>query len=97
MTHTPGPWIVMPAQWDAGKTLCIQTESIGDVVALIEGPTHESDRDNATLMAAAPDMRAALEEVSAWINCQESMRGCGHAAYEVELRKIVAAALAKAG
>jgi hypothetical protein len=48
-------------------------------------------------MAAAPDMRAALEEVSAWINCQESMRGCGHAAYEVELRKIVAAALAKAG
>ena len=55
--HTPGPWHVDPENptWvDDENECCMATTGYGD---------DEGDRANARLIAAAPDMLAALRQV----------------------------------
>lgn len=96
MAHTEGPWTVLPSQADGGKGLCIQTESIGDIVAMIEGPTIPSDHDNARLMASAPQLLDALRLVELRLNQVQP----GHGTRANDLRDYllppVRAAIAKA-
>lgn len=87
--HTPGPWEVLPAQWDEGETLCIQTASIGDVVAFIEGPANERDYANARLIAAAPELLDALEGLLNLNDVKQALNSKSH-----DVRKSHAKALA---
>lgn len=50
--HTEGKLIVLPTQYDHGKSLCLQTEGIGDILAMVNGPLQPSDRANAARLAA---------------------------------------------
>ena len=66
MTHTPGPWEIK------ANLLDIETR-YGDWhyidikgVALVRDPHTPEGKANATLIAAAPDLLAALETVMPW-------------------------------
>jgi hypothetical protein len=69
--HTPGPWIATPAnsgEWninsvDEDDGWCIATVMGG---AGLEDPNGRSD-ENACLIAAAPDMLAALRATREWM------------------------------
>jgi len=60
MTHTPGPW-----KADLGRVVRFIPESHGgpmtETVAICSGECEGSPLDNARLIAAAPEMFAALE------------------------------------
>ena len=61
MTHTPGPWETTML---SDGTECGACEfGGGDMIAILQGE-HDTP-DNARLIAAAPDMLAALEDVTA--------------------------------
>ena len=67
-THTPGPWQLHNAQYPAQPAVRART---GDLVAkLNNGLSDPLVQANARLIAAAPDLLAALKEV----------RGCPQAA-----------------
>lgn len=59
--HTPGPWIAAPAQWNHGETVIVQSELTAEVIAHIEGQAFPCADANAHLIAAAPDLLAALQ------------------------------------
>ncbi len=56
MSHTPGPWFVDAGSMDA-KVVCPDGRYflVGDILY------HTENRDNANLIAAAPDLLAALK------------------------------------
>ena len=60
--HTPGPWF-----YDTGKTEALIVEEDGATVAEIrttyQTTAHRSLEANARLMAAAPDLLAALKKI----------------------------------
>lgn len=65
--HTPGPWSVQPCAADHGESTVIGTAD-GFLIARIPsdawsgiGAESKEDSANARLIAAAPDMLAALE------------------------------------
>ncbi len=61
--HTPGPWSACSG--DAGQKFNIECAGTGNdllPVAILKGPDR---RANARLIAAAPDLLAALEEITA--------------------------------
>ena len=70
--HTPGPWHVEPLQWDHGASIAIVAN--GQIIATISPENEDEEPDmftakrgphdeaNACVIAAAPDMFAALEE-----------------------------------
>ena len=66
--HTPGPWEVFGASVDYARILPDNwvavgiTDSSGHTGTMRSGALAYSHRDNAPLIAAAPDMLAALEE-----------------------------------
>lgn len=72
ITHTPGPWTIQADQSDRGRSTVICAAGDDDLViaripsrawdtnAWLEYP---QDRANAQLIAAAPDMLAALENL----------------------------------
>jgi hypothetical protein len=74
-SHSPAPWSVEPLQWDHGASIAIV--SGGSVLCVIpprnedEEPDYHSavrapsDEANARLIAAAPELLAALETVLA--------------------------------
>jgi len=60
-THTPGDWIACPGNKDGKRHIRIETrgeENGLEPVATLTGPDREA---NAALIAAAPDLLAALE------------------------------------
>lgn len=57
--HTPGPWEIWPAE-----NSVVITESLGRHIAAIPLATHEW-KENARLIAAAPELLEALEELEA--------------------------------
>jgi hypothetical protein len=67
-THTPGPWIVEPCQADHGLSTVVTAGGIG-IICIIQGEedpkdspfSKETDEANALLIAAAPELRAALQ------------------------------------
>lgn len=69
--HTPGPWLIEP-DWDPTEprvrvyTQC-EGEEIGLGVADAFGDSEEEARANAHLIAAAPDMEAALSDLDAYL------------------------------
>jgi len=60
--HTPGPWVV-----DAGKPLMVLAENGGFAVLISEAgrKVTTTDKANARLIAAAPDLLEALREMLA--------------------------------
>ena len=72
-THTPGPWYIREQDdIDAegnGYVWAVKGESHG---SYIQNPGHANSEANARLMAAAPELLAALEDMAAW---EESLRG----------------------
>jgi hypothetical protein len=80
--HTPGPWRVFG--YDIGT-------SPDETLAVVCAMDDNTDDANATLIAAAPDLLAALVELDAW-----AMNESG-ADYPNGTFEIVRAALRKAG
>ena len=81
--HTPGPWTYKrDPKWENGKRLRWEIEArpdprvlLGTPVTVVFGPKGESEA-NARLIAAAPEMLEALEEIVGEIvasGCQEYM------------------------
>lgn len=70
-THTPGPWKaeLVPSSFEGNNHFRVMADSphapgLAQVVCEINGPwAHENYRANARLIAAAPDLLAALEDV----------------------------------
>lgn len=66
--HTPGPWHIEPLQADLGLSIAICKADRG-IIAVIQAPeddelpefTREEDEANARVIAAAPELLAALE------------------------------------
>jgi hypothetical protein len=78
-THTPGPWSAKFAIWTGGPTIdepgCFQIEDSQQNVLCTRHPWAERAvemRANAHLIAAAPDMLAALEDAALVINAMSS-------------------------
>lgn len=62
--HTPGPWVIYDDSND-GKTNRIEIAALGKTVARIYHSVPAEDIPNARLIAAAPEMLAALVDVVA--------------------------------
>ena len=58
--HTPGPWD------NRSRVLTVRHTASGDCIADIGGRCFNEDRANARLIAAAPDMLAALQGVMSY-------------------------------
>lgn len=74
ITHTPGPWVIAPLVANHGAHTCIQTAE-ADTLAVIPSRAWDikatdvetvTDRANARLMRAAPEMLAALLAIEEW-------------------------------
>ena len=77
MTHTPGPWHI---DWNGGMAPRIigvyapgLTRGIADVL-FHNGSDDPQVHDNARLIAAAPEMLAALENIAEWVGGMCSCR-----------------------
>ncbi len=99
MAHTPGPWRVD----DTGARIVSEPPPlvyIGVAYAPVWSPAPLAETDpktteweaNARLMAAAPDMLAALRRVERWLHDPAELE----AVNELELLAVVRAAIAKA-
>lgn len=60
MGHTPGPWVVRPAEDD--ELVEVYREDGGDLVAY--AANNAARNYNASLMAAAPEMLDALKRIA---------------------------------
>jgi len=71
--HTPGPWIVTPiAPGDnVGYAFRISREHAWSVASVANGAHGYAAIDNACLIAAAPDLKAACEAISMADNYDE--------------------------
>lgn len=107
VTHTPGPWKiidlpnadsigVVPVKRPAG----VKSRNVDDIASVSKSSEHYDARSNARLIAAAPDLLAALK-LAEWgaespryvpsCPCCESFRSEGH-----EADCVLAGAIAKA-
>jgi len=77
MSHTPGPWSVIPTPYDPDHTHKIMYDSvqewrrIGTVAGVFAKDNGEAEA-NARLLAAAPEMLAALREIAE--GCEQRLR-----------------------
>jgi hypothetical protein len=94
MTHTPGPWV--STRQRGAKVTGPDRKSICCIPATVSRPREESDA-NARLIAAAPDLMAALQAI---MDCSKKsgIPGTTSAWYEFgeATANIASAALAKA-
>lgn len=63
--YTPGPWTAEPEEMSDGRGIAIVAP--GEIVATIlpeDGPADAQDYANARLIAAAPELLAALQRVA---------------------------------
>ena len=69
-THTPGPWHVGDEDMVAdGPFICAGSTMIADVWCGLPGDTFKA---NARLIAAAPDLLAALKHVEICASCAQA-------------------------
>lgn len=68
--HTPGPWSFYDDSND-GRTNRIEIVAIGKTVARIYHSVPAEDLPNARLIAAAPDLLAALNEFSDYVHAEQ--------------------------
>lgn len=63
MSHTPGPWKVTPSDpsWGVSIYWVTALPNMEKEVATVAGPQNRTSEANATLIAAAPDLLAALK------------------------------------
>lgn len=79
--HTPGPW---KNDAGAGVVSLSQTEilksgrRVAKRVAIAKGETVEEVIDNARLIAAAPELLAALKALKAAVNCNYTRATMAH-------------------
>jgi len=75
--HTPGPWEAAESELHLDPCrLAIAAKGIdGDPICVIKNPYRidATDRANARLIAAAPDLLAALREIVRHSNCRDAM------------------------
>ena len=72
--HTPGPWYPHYAKADHCLSSSVWGQEPGNQVAVIGGKSLEAMNANARLIAAAPELLAALNAASEWLNDM----GCEH-------------------
>lgn len=89
--HTPGPWNFYDDSND-GKTNRIEIVAIGKTVARIYHSVPEEDLPNARLIAAAPDLLEALQDIVKSLVDQDDEGMIEHAQQMI----IARAAIAKA-
>jgi hypothetical protein len=89
-THTPGPWFVhqIPGLEAEGKMYPISANADPASALAYVGLEHQPNLANARLIAAAPDLYAALAEIYAYWT--------GEANDFIHLTEVARAALAKA-
>lgn len=61
--HTPGPWSAVPSVPEEGSECFWLRSGNGAQLGSINGPQNDEQTANANLVAAAPDLLAALEVV----------------------------------
>lgn len=99
--HTPGPWIVTTELRQDDEIICDMLNEQG-YVAITKGQTLANWRNDAKLIAAAPDLLAAAQKtVDAWakfIDSFDYVPGVGDRAEDMEFKEILElrAAIAKA-
>jgi hypothetical protein len=64
--HTPGPWEICQKWPEESKKIQPQGCEIG--LAIAYGDTEEEATANARLIAAAPELLAALQKATDWLN-----------------------------
>ncbi|MBF0602171.1 MAG: hypothetical protein HQL07_00590 [Nitrospirae bacterium] len=66
VTHTPGPWTITRHSDGSGGFLCVDRECV--IIAETHGcDTWAEEEANITLIAAAPDLLRALENLTEWL------------------------------
>lgn len=94
--HTPGPWKAVEANTDYSGTfnriLSISDAEIAPARAY--GDTEEQRHANARLIAAAPDLLAALESAASWVGQYEELPD--HAPAARAMGVVIRAAIARA-
>jgi hypothetical protein len=64
--HTPGPWCIDPHQSPEQPLTVFDGPNCGTLIAIVSGDPDEPENEaNAKLIAAAPDLLAALERIAA--------------------------------
>jgi hypothetical protein len=87
--HTPGPWTVEFKSFGRGVIQAGEIRDARDNVVTHIGVTDESGIADARLIAAAPELLAALEKLLNATNDIESLSGCSE-------RDLASKAIAKA-
>ena len=92
-THTPGPWVASPF----GDCAYEIVNEVGTAIAEVDGAHEDSARieANANLIAAAPELLAALRSARSWVAQYAELRG--HEAASASMLRVIEAAIAKAG
>jgi len=88
-THTPGPWLAYPSQEPMQTNIGQPGNIIGHAIAF--GDTQGEADANAALIAAAPDMLAALIKAEKELTGFQAMTGTPDAML-AEIRAAIAAA-----
>jgi len=97
-THTPGPWTIARPRHTGGHwSLCAVVAESGPTIAQHGVPFAHGEAEaeaNLRLIAAAPDMLAALHTAAEWVASQGRVPGCAAAAES--MGRVIAAAIARA-
>lgn len=89
MSHTPGPWLIEPK---AARGLWLH-DSNGEFIALATKRDDAAEEDaNARLIAAAPDLLAALKQLTAGMNDRFNSNPAVQAREVFEARQAIAKA-----
>jgi hypothetical protein len=95
--HTPGPWKIEDGRVIQGRAF---DQSYRNICDLVRGQTPESADANARLIAAAPDLLAALQEALDFAEDREDVNdgdyGIPEANAHMRLAMMLRAAIAKA-
>lgn len=88
--HTPGPWILDPVAGAAGSSYVYSEPDSSALIARVDAREcgDEQAKANAKLIAAAPDMLAALQNI---LHVETTAKGCSDIRWDA-----VHAAIAKA-
>ena len=91
--HTPGPWSAEPTDTD-GHVLVVDEQDVS--VCRVYQQPHDTWQaaDTAALIAAAPDLLAALRSADAWVAQYHGTPG--HDAAAQSMSRVIRAAIARA-
>jgi hypothetical protein len=92
--HTPGPWLVRPAEVTSGWGLCVGNGK--HIVAQLKGPAGAEKVANASLIAAAPEMLEALLDLVALLPDPELDVDAVQREYVLAARAVIAKATGEA-